>query len=663
MRKLILPILLILILTIIPTHSQPYNTSVVSRGRYVTIVAVSQLPNGSYIGVTAELHVRISCPGLGHVYVETLPLSELDLQASTRVAALVASRVAGIDFRACDYYASITSEAPIVGGPSASGVTAVAFASALLNLPLRSDVVMTGMIMPDGSVGPVGGLKAKLEAAASIGAKKFLVPYGQVYDVEYVTVAERRGSVVIYRTERVVIDLVDYGRRLGVEVVPIANIFEALEVFSDGIYRKPVTSEAIAIIEGMRSGLDPIFKDWVSSIKYEVSNYLSAGDSIRSTALKSLSRSEATYINNLLNNIESRINDLITTAKGFEGRGLLYAAASTYFQALIHVKWRYYILKSILDSSYLRSTTYDINSTIYKLIDEVHNSITERISLGGISVLANVLERVYDAYIYLNNSLSSQGIEQTTYYLALADARVYTAELWLKLLGRGSESSRYISVKDIKSLVVSIESLAQNIYAYVLAFSSSLTIPSDIFNEAYMRYSLMSRLSNDLDKFSVGLSSLGYMYLTLVAMFVKDYNDSVKALNSTILSTLEFLSTSIPIDTVVYMELTNAYSSDPQYQTYMLARLSMLLSTYLNLEYIGKQPLITEGETTLTTTTKTVTKTVVITETVTVTEKVGTTQISSDYRGDLTTTLISICIIVILALTLIIARTPIKTKH
>jgi prenyltransferase beta subunit len=95
----------------------------------------------------------------------------------------------------------------------------------------------------------------------------------------------------------------------------------------------------------------------------------------------------------------------------------------------------------------------------------------------------------------------------------------------------------------------------------------------------------------------------------------------------------------------------------------MLARLSMLLSTYLNLEYIGKQPLITEGETTLTTTTKTVTKTVVITETVTVTEKVGTTQISSDYRGDLTTTLISISIIVILALTLIIARTPIKTKH
>jgi uncharacterized protein len=660
MRKLVVVLVVGLLLTT-TTYSQPYNP-VISRDRHVTIVAVTQLPNGSYVGVTAELYVRITCPGSGHVYVETLPLSELDLQASTRVAALVASRVAGIDFRACDYYASITSDSPIVGGPSASGVTAVAFAAALLNLPLRSDVVMTGMIMPDGSVGPVGGLKAKLEAAAGIGAKKFLVPYGQTHDVEYVTVTERRGSVVIYRTEQVVVDLVDYGRRLGVEVVPVANVFEALEVFSGGVYRKPVTSEVVALVEGMRSGLDPIFKDWVSSIKYEVSNYLSAGDSIRSTALKSLSRSEAAYVNNLLNNIESRINDLITTAKGFEGRGLLYAAASTYFQALIYVKWRYYILKSIVDSSYLRSTTYDINSTIHKLIDEVHNSVSRNISLGDVSVLANVLERVYDAYIYLNNSLSSQGLEQTTYYLALADARAYTARLWLKLLGKGSEPSKYISVNDIKGLVLTIELLTRNIYAYILAFSSRVSIPSGILNEAYMRYSLMNRLGNDLDKFSVGLSTLGYMYLTLVTMFINNYNDSVKALNNTILSTLEFLNTSIPVDTVVYMELANAYSSDPQYQTYMLARLSMLLSTYLNLEYVGKQPPMTQTETTVTT----ITKTVVITETVTTTERVNTTQpYISNYRDDLTTTLISICVIIILALALLITKTPPgqTTKH
>jgi uncharacterized protein len=117
---------------------------------------VTSLPNGSYAGVTARLRVAVSCPGSGRVFVETLPLSQLDLQASTRVAAQVASRVAGVRFDSCDFYASFRASSPIVGGPSASAATAVAFAAALLRLPLRGDVVMTGMVLPDGSIGPVG---------------------------------------------------------------------------------------------------------------------------------------------------------------------------------------------------------------------------------------------------------------------------------------------------------------------------------------------------------------------------------------------------------------------------------------------------------------------------------------------------------------------------
>jgi hypothetical protein len=94
----------------------------------------------------------------------------------------------------------------------------------------------------------------------------------------------------------------------------------------------------------------------------------------------------------------------------------------------------------------------------------------------------------------------------------------------------------------------------------------------------------------------------------------------------------------------------------------MLARLSMLLSTYLNLEYVGKQPPMTQTGTAVTT----ITKTVVITETVTTTERVNTTQpYISNYRGDITTTLISICVIIILALALLITKTPPgqTTKH
>ncbi len=37
-------------------------------------------------------------------------------------------------------------------------------------------VMMTGMINPDGTIGPVGGILEKASAAASVGAKLFLIP-------------------------------------------------------------------------------------------------------------------------------------------------------------------------------------------------------------------------------------------------------------------------------------------------------------------------------------------------------------------------------------------------------------------------------------------------------------------------------------------------------
>ncbi|MEM1681154.1 MAG: hypothetical protein QXZ56_08100, partial [Sulfolobales archaeon] len=104
----------------------------------------------------------------------------------------------------------------------------------------------------------------------------------------------------------------------------------------------------------------------------------------------------------------------------------------------------------------------------------------------------------------------------------------------------------------LNDMVVNIESLIQNIYTYILAFSGSTAIQSNAFNDAYTRYSLMQSLSNDLDKFAVGLSSLGYMYLTLTSMFTNNYTTLAEALNKTILVTLSMLNTTTPLDAVAY---------------------------------------------------------------------------------------------------------------
>jgi ATP-dependent Lon protease len=70
-----------------------------------------------------------------------------------------------------------------VEGDSASVSIATAVMSALSRVPIRQDVAMTGSLSVHGLVLPVGGVTAKIEAAAKIGIKKVLIPHANLIDV------------------------------------------------------------------------------------------------------------------------------------------------------------------------------------------------------------------------------------------------------------------------------------------------------------------------------------------------------------------------------------------------------------------------------------------------------------------------------------------------
>lgn len=187
-------------------------------------------------GVVDHLSVKL-IDGSNNVLVNTNPFLQLDTQLSSNTAVQVAQNVVGKK-PAYDYVFHFeTSGAHLVGGGSAGGAMTIATIAALENKPIKHGVLMTGTIEPDGSIGPVGGVYEKAQAAADAGYKIFLVPSGQskltYYERKIVREQIAPGvSVLTTQYQPRVIDLVQLGKdRWDMQVVEISTVEDALKYF------------------------------------------------------------------------------------------------------------------------------------------------------------------------------------------------------------------------------------------------------------------------------------------------------------------------------------------------------------------------------------------------------------------------------------------------
>jgi uncharacterized protein len=196
------------------------------------------------LGVMANLMVKIS-PGDGRILVDTHPLVGFDFQYADRIAVRVASRFTGIvldddgvGLEGADilFVVSTTGgegvEIQAIDGPSAGAAATVATIAAIENREVRKDAVITGTINEDGSIGPVGGIFQKAQAANEAGAELFLVPHGQGVLTMYREVTRQIGPFRWVTYEPVIVDLNEYAENAGwdVQIQEVSTIDEALSL-------------------------------------------------------------------------------------------------------------------------------------------------------------------------------------------------------------------------------------------------------------------------------------------------------------------------------------------------------------------------------------------------------------------------------------------------
>jgi len=164
--------------------------------------------NGNGILTTIQADVR---DGSGGVYIDVEPFISVETQNSAKVAAQQAAKLAGVDLGKYDVFFKVIANTEVVDGPSGGQALGLLAYAEFKGMKIRTDLTATGSIEADGSIGKVGGILEKVEAAQAAGLRLVLLPLGQ---------AVQSG-----------VDLTQYAQaRWGMQVVEVKNLNESVQL-------------------------------------------------------------------------------------------------------------------------------------------------------------------------------------------------------------------------------------------------------------------------------------------------------------------------------------------------------------------------------------------------------------------------------------------------
>ncbi len=405
------------------------------------VPAVSQDPEtGLMFGVPVRLNIRMMTPGEGEVFVNTRALTQMDMQGSARVAAMVAGDITGKHIDRTDFLITLYANSTIIGGPSAGASITVGMVSLLEDLPMRNDVMMTGMIGPDGVVGVVGGIPEKASAAAACGMDHFLIPEGQA--ISYNSTTYEDVNVTKMAAER-----------WNLTVIEVHQVREAVSWYTGMEFKARKYPSLPVAVESYQELMRSQSSKEITQAKITLQD---ANYSLQSSGLNTSLRN---YLGNELDNAAGRLQ----AAEVSFNQTKYYVASSKAFQSKISTRFvSNYVTFLSLPPENRSSYTNSLWEGVEEMIAMIRENITgfEVQSITGLECLAATQSRIHEATELLGNSRSSFSDgdhESSIYYVSFARERIYTAILWsdiIRFYGNGHPTED----DDLKTM-------AENIYA------------------------------------------------------------------------------------------------------------------------------------------------------------------------------------------------------
>ncbi len=405
--------------------------SVLAQSGSIKLLALAEDSNEKASGAVADLELRIE-PGKQRVFLETFPLTKITTQISMRFAQQVACKELDIDCSDKDFFFTIRALQGVVGGPSAGSAAAVLTASLIGGFPLRNDTAITGTVNSGGIIGPVGSVKEKMEAAAIIGIRRVLVPQGtrELNDSNTTT------------------DLFEYGDVLGIEVIEVGTLLDALREYTGREFPN-VTGELV---------IEPRYLETMRNVAVTLCN--------RTDAIKSSLEKRGKNITGIEDLEQEAVGMSAMASQAFDS-GQYYASASFCFRGNV-------AYKRALGMQ--RNWTADDVAQALRILRNGMANFSRKTDSRGISTISDlqtymaVKERLADVDgIFLEIAGNPNSTADNIQRLAYAEERLFSSKTWARFFN-SNDASFVIDSASLKSSCMAKISESEERLNYVRSF-------------------------------------------------------------------------------------------------------------------------------------------------------------------------------------------------